>query len=219
LRRVAPSLEALPWQVVYVGGATTHLYLTDPAAPPPTATQDVDVVVDVHTRLVYETDLHEALRKIGAREDTSEDAPICRWLLSGIRVDIMAPDASVLGFSNRWYPAALAHSTLTDIGDGVSIRLVTAPYFLATKADAFNSRGREDFISSKDVEDFIAVVDGRLAIVDEVRASATDVRDFLRQTAVSWLASDAFGYAVEGYLQGDRSRVDIVLQKMARVAR
>jgi hypothetical protein len=209
----------LQWQVVYVGGATTHLYLTDPAAPPPTATQDVDIVVDVRTLVAYETDLRDALLKIGAREDTSEGAPICRWMLNGVRLDIMAPDPAVLGFSNRWYRAALEHSALTDIGDGVIIRHVTAPYFLATKAEAFHSRGREDFIASKDMEDFIAVTDGRVTIVDEVQMSATDVRDYLRQKAVSWLRSETFVYAVEGYLQGDKARVDVVLQKMGHMAR
>ena len=131
----------------------------------------------------------------------------------------MPPDPTVLGFSNRWYAAVLEHSATADLGGGVAIQHVTAPYFLATKAEAFQSRGRGDFLTSKDIEDFIAVLDGRPTVLDEVRAAASDVRQYLREVAAAWLALDGFVYAVEGYLQGDEPRVRVVLGRMAQLAR
>jgi hypothetical protein len=47
LEIVAPTLARLSKPVAYVGGATTWIYITDPAAPAPRATVDVDVIVNV----------------------------------------------------------------------------------------------------------------------------------------------------------------------------
>lgn len=49
LTEVAQALGALCEQVVFVGGATVPLFLTDPAAPTPRSTQDVDVIAEIAT--------------------------------------------------------------------------------------------------------------------------------------------------------------------------
>jgi hypothetical protein len=61
----------------------------------------VDVIVEVGSHAAYAT-LGERLRKLGFKEDTSEDAPVCRWLIEGVKVDVMPTSAAVLGFGNRW---------------------------------------------------------------------------------------------------------------------
>jgi hypothetical protein len=50
LELAAEALGPLPGEVVFLGGASVVLWITDPAAPPPRATMDVDVVVEVTTR-------------------------------------------------------------------------------------------------------------------------------------------------------------------------
>ena len=75
----------------------------------------------------------------------------------------------VLGFSNRWYRIARKESEERELPGGVRIRAVSAPLFLATKTEAFRSRGRGDFVASHDLEDIIAVVDGRPTLADEVK--------------------------------------------------
>ena len=57
--------------------------------------------------------------------------------------------------------AAATHPLLRDL----EIRVVTAPYFIATKIEAFRGRGRGDFLASHDLEDLIFVIDGRSSIV------------------------------------------------------
>jgi len=52
-------------------------------------------------------------------------------------------------------------------------------YFLATKLEAFDHRGGGDFLLSRDVEDVIAVLDGRPEIVDEVREVDAELRIYL----------------------------------------
>jgi hypothetical protein len=80
LRTVAERLGPLRDQVVFVGGAATGLLVTDPAAPTPRPTKDVDVIVEVASLAEYQTTLREQLLDLGFAEDTAEDAPLCRKL-------------------------------------------------------------------------------------------------------------------------------------------
>ena len=52
-------------------------------------------------------------------------------------LDLMPTQGEILGFSNRWYPLALDTAQLRGLPSGRSIRIVTAPVFLATKLRPF----------------------------------------------------------------------------------
>lgn len=56
--------------------------------------------------------LERQFAKRGFSRDVSEGAPICRWRLRDIEVDLMPTDEKILGFANRWYPVAAASSIL-----------------------------------------------------------------------------------------------------------
>ena len=73
LERAAKALGPLLDEVVFVGGATIVLWITDPAAPPPRPTLDVDLVVNVTTRLGYErfSERMRATRSQRGRESRS----------------------------------------------------------------------------------------------------------------------------------------------------
>jgi hypothetical protein len=103
---VAKRLGDLRDKVVFVGGCATGLFITDPAMPEVRATQDVDVIVEVASRMAYYR-LEEELRRKGFKQDLSENAPVCRWLVDVIKVDIMPTQEEILGFSNRWYLPAI----------------------------------------------------------------------------------------------------------------
>jgi predicted nucleotidyltransferase len=165
IHHVAMRLGDLVDSVVFLGGATMTLLISDTAAGDVRPTKDVDVIVEIATTAEYHR-LAEQLRGRGFNEDTSEGAPLCRWLIDNIIVDVMPTDEATLGFSNRWYREAFAHAVHTVV-EGVTIRVVTAPFFLATKLEAFRTRGREDFMASHDLEDIIALVDGRSELVEE----------------------------------------------------
>jgi hypothetical protein len=66
--------------MVFVGGCATGLLITDKAAPPIRITKDIDAIVQVMSRGDY-YQFSDRLRAQGFSEDTSEDAPICRWVL------------------------------------------------------------------------------------------------------------------------------------------
>jgi hypothetical protein len=67
LELAAAALSDLLAEVVFVGGATVELWITDPGAPPVRPTQDVDVSVEVTTRAA----LHEFEAKLRARGFTA----------------------------------------------------------------------------------------------------------------------------------------------------
>jgi predicted nucleotidyltransferase len=150
VRLLQPVLDEL----VFVGGCTTGLLITDPAASAIRPTKDVDVIVDVTSYAKYAA-LSERLLALGLKEDTSEGAPLCRWRHGDLIVDVMPIDEDVLGFSNRWYPSALETAQTHSVVDN-NIRIVTPVYFVATKLEAFHGRGADDVALSHDVEDIVA---------------------------------------------------------------
>jgi predicted nucleotidyltransferase len=134
--------------VVFVGGAVVGLLLTDEAAAEPRVTVDVDLVVNVTSRKDY-YEVEARLREAGF--DQPPEGPICRWVVRGIPVDVMPVEESVLGFSNRWYAELFESSQAYRLASGQEIRITSAPYLLATKIEAFKSRGADDFLMSSDI--------------------------------------------------------------------
>ena len=216
IRHVASRLGYLRDRVVFLGGAATALLITDSAAPDVRVTIDVDVIVEIASRGDYYR-LSESLRAAGFSEDTGEGAPVCRWLVDGIAVDVMPTNAEILGFSNQWYEEALQLATVRLITDDIAIRLVTAPYFLATKIDAFRSRGAGDFIASHDMEDIISLLDGRPEIVDEVRVAPDGVREFLSQSFSDFSSNRDFLDALPGHLMPDQASQQRIPVLMGRI--
>jgi hypothetical protein len=76
------ALGELVEQVVFVGGATIGLWISDPAAPSVRPTDDVDVVVEVATRGDY-YDFETKLRGAGFGED-QESGVICRGVTARV---------------------------------------------------------------------------------------------------------------------------------------
>ncbi|MBX9950171.1 MAG: hypothetical protein K2Y39_13470 [Candidatus Obscuribacterales bacterium] len=135
---VAHRLERLETEVVFTGGAIVGLLLTDIAAPDVRPTDDVAVIVGI-TRYFDYASLQEQLRKIGFKHDMN--GPNCRFILDGLKVGVMPSEGKVLGFTNRWYDFALASANVYLMPDGTSIKLISAPAFVATKLEAFHARG------------------------------------------------------------------------------
>lgn len=134
----------------------------------------------------------------------------------------MATEPSVLGFANRWYPLACRTAQSISLKADLPIRVVTSPLFVATKLEAFHGRGGGDLHESRDLEDVIAVVDGREELVAEAAASDPDVRAFLATELGALQAMPGFRSAVAGHLPPDavsQARVDVVLDRIAAICR
>lgn len=211
---VAVALGDLCDELVLVGGCAASLLIDTPTAPPPRVTYDVDLIAVVATLRNYHV-LEERFAGRGFKRDVSPDAPICRWRIGAIEVDLMPSDESVLGFSNRWYPEAVASAMRLSLPSGTAINLISAPAFLATKFEAFRTRGKADLLMSHDFEDIINVVEGRLSIVEEVGAGGTALRTYLAQQFADISTRESFMNVLPGLVAFD----DLYEQRLARVRR
>ena len=205
LERVAEQLgRALLEQLVFVGGAVAGVLITNPAMPEIRPTQDVDVICRVIARSDYH-ELGRQLRQRGFQEDSQPGAPLCRWCINDLILDLMPAQSEILGFSNRWYPLALETAQLQGLPSGRSIRVVTAPVFLATKLQAFHGRGKGDYLFSHDLEDLMAVVDGRASLLEECRLSPPELRNDLAAQFRDLLNTPAFLEALPAFLPPDQA--------------
>lgn len=221
LEVVAERLGAgLRDEMVFVGGAVAGLLITDPAMPAIRPTEDVDLLCQAVVLGDYHR-VEQALRARGFVQDMRPQAPICRWQVGSVVVDVMPPLEEVLGFANRWYPLALETAVAVALPSGRPIRLITAPVFLATKLEAFDGRGQGDFLFSHDLGDLLAVVDGRDALLEECRNSSQDLISYLAKRFQGLLAQPAFMDAMPGHLPGDaanQERLPALLEKLRSLA-
>jgi hypothetical protein len=215
---IAQQLNRLHCDFAFLGGAVLNVLITDKGAPKIRTTKDVDVVVGTFSRIAY-TALEEKLRELGFKNDVSPGAPICRWIFKDIILDVMPPAEKVLGWKTRWLHEALKHAKA--LSAEPSIKVVEAPYFLATKIEAFFSRGNNDYLGSHDLEDFVSVVNGRETIVQEIANSDKALRNFLAKQAAEWLENVQFLEALDGHLADEENlfvRKKIVIQRLKETA-
>jgi len=217
---VVDQLGELANEMVFLGGSATGILITDPAAPPVRVTKDVDAIVQVTSRTEYYR-LAEKLKAKGFREDTSEDAPICRWRYENVILDVMPTDARILGFGNDWYEEAMTKAQEVKLSSGKQIKMVSAPYFLITKLEAFKGRGKGDYFASHDMEDVIIIIDGRPEIVDEVRQSSPELRKTIGEWFQKLLGDDRFVDSIDGHLPDaavNQARKPLIRERLEALA-
>lgn len=214
LERTCEHLGDLLDEVVFVGGATVELWITDPAAPEFRLTDDVDDVVEVSTRRDYYR-LEERLRDLGFEND-QKSGVICRFKHpeSELLLDVMPTEASILGFKNRWQAESFSRAVEVSLPKGKRIRALPPPYLLATKLEAFDARHKLDFYGSRDWGDVISLVDGRRELMDEMREASESVRTYVADRLRDLSSHRDFDPGVEGALPSSpesRDRVDYVI--------
>ncbi|MDT8443606.1 MAG: hypothetical protein RQ722_04900 [Desulfuromonadales bacterium] len=216
---VARRLEPLLDRLIFLGGCTTALFITDEAAPDVRVTHDVDVIVEVLSRNEY-WQLEERLRELGCTQEIDEEVT-CRWKLDGITLDVMPTDESILGFSNRWYSDAINYAETVSLNEALAIRLVTPVHFIATKLEAFFGRGNDDYWGSHDLEDIVTVIDGRVGILAELSVIDAELKEYIAGTISGLIAAEGFREALSGHLPPDRAsqeRLPLLWQRLVAIA-
>ena len=205
-------------KTAFVGGCVVGLLLTDEYTKQQVrATDDVDLIVDVMNHAEY-YELSEKLRQRGFKE-SPQDEIHCRWRLRELIVDVMPIDEKILGFTNRWYKLAIESATPHTLPNGQIIRVVSPPYFVATKIAAFHGRGNGDFLESRDIEDIITIVDGREELADEIRQIGGELHHYIAQNFIDFLKKNDFDYAVESAVRCDNERATIVVDRFTLIAK
>lgn len=214
LQTVAEALGAdLRDRLVFVGGCTTALFITDEVTIEDVrATDDVDLIVDLAGYAEW-VELQDQLRRRGFME-AYDDTVICRMKLGSLKVDFMPDDPAILGFSNRWYAKCIDMAVKCQIKEGINIRRLTPELFIATKLEAYLGRGNGDLLDSRDIEDIILIMDGRQEIIEEVRRSDADIRQFIAEQFRFLLKDQDFDHLLHGNIRGPKGRVDIVRERI-----
>lgn len=219
LEFVAIKLGDIRKDVVFLGGGITGLFISDPAVPDIRYTFDVDCIVDVISLHQYHQ-LEKKLIQQGFKKSLAEEV-ICRWFYDSVILDIMPTDEKILGFGNRWYKQAIASSIIYSLNDKLQIRIVTAPYFLATKFEAFRTRGKMDLYASHDFEDIVSVLDGRLEIVPEIKDADITLKEYLINSLQGVMKHPSFKGAMPGhFVQYGRlanERIELFERKLASI--
>ncbi len=220
LEQAARKLGNLNDEVVYIGGCATALIINDLAALDVRATLDVDCIIDVVSLDEY----HQFERRLVEKgfKKSMEDDVICRFRCDGIILDVMPTDQKIFGFGNRWYKEALQHSVSHEMPPDLVIKSISAPYFLATKFEAFKTRGGNDLWSSHDYEDIISVISGRMNIVDEILATRPELRAHLRAEFIQLLQDNQFEPTLPGHVNDGAAtmqNVQIVKNRIDQIIR
>jgi hypothetical protein len=213
---MAQALGPLRERVVFVGGCATGLLMSQPALADIRPTEDVDAIVEVATLAGYHLVTQELVAR-GFRQTMENNTPPFRWFWQRMQLDLVPLDDKVMGFSNPWYRAGFEAAVRAEPEPGVWLRHLSAPYFLATKFEAFKDRGLGDVYLSHDLEDIITVVDGRAETGVELAGAPTDVRRYVANQVAALMEHPEFLNALPGIV-AHSTRTGTVLQRLQTIA-
>jgi hypothetical protein len=213
---MAQAMGPLCDQVVFVGGCATGLLLDDASLMDVRPTEDVDAIVEVASLAGYHR-LAEQLMQRGFKQTMADNTPPFRWFWNRMQLDLVPVDDKVLGFANPWYRVGYEEALQVQLADGLKVRHLSAPHFLATKFEAFKDRGQNDVYLSHDLEDIMTVVEGRSRLVHEVAGAHDSVRQHVGKAVAGLLKMPAFHNALPGLLSNPE-REQTVKMRLTRMA-
>lgn len=214
LKIAAKTLQPLKDDLVFLGGATISIYITEPIHVKIRETLDVDCVVEVGHRLEYE-DIARKLRSLGFSEDMDSHV-ICRFKKDSLVLDVMPTNPKILGFTNMWYKEGYQKAKTYQI-ENVTIKVFDLPYLIATKIEAFKGRGKDGFLYSHDIEDIISLFDGRPSIAEDLKKCDQNLLKYLKKEMENFLNNKNFVNSLDGHIS-DRLNIDgrkqIILERI-----
>lgn len=217
LMAMAQAMGPLCDRVVFVGGCATGLLVDDTNLMDVRPTEDVDAIVEVATLAGYHALVSELARR-GFRQTMADNTPPFRWYWNRLQLDLVPLDEKVLGFANRWYRVGYEAAITAQLADGLALRHLSAPHFLATKFEAFKDRGQNDVYFSHDLEDILTVVEGRAAVAQELASASLDVRQHVGDSVQTLLAIPAFRNALPGLIS-EPEREPMVVARLVQMTK
>lgn len=112
-------------------------------------------------------------------------------------VDFMPDDEAILSFANCWYRDALQAATDHALPSSALIRVVPPNYLFATKLEAYKFRARTGLLGSRDIEDILAVVDGRDNLHAELAKAESALQHYIAHAISALLAHRDVAFAVQ----------------------
>jgi hypothetical protein len=216
LAKVARALRQVPERFVFAGASVLPLFLDETFRGNLRQTDDTDVVVPV----IHYADwsrLRDALIQHGFRERADDRASrqILFWF-GDLAVDFIPARMVEFGTENRWLSIGYDLAEPHELENGEVILRLSVSCWLAAKIAAFERRGRQDVLMSRDLDDIVTLLIGSAGIVEDVRDSPLEIRSFVEGTFQEWssqpLVWDAMDSCVTGVL--DRQRLNEIRSRL-----
>jgi hypothetical protein len=125
-----------------------------------------------------------------------------------LTLDVLPLEEKVLGYTNIWYESALKGAHRITLPGGLAIKVITAPFFLGTKMEAFRGGARGTF--------------SRTTIWKTSSLCLTAGAPYLKKSRMLRLQEPRFLEVLPGYVLGDEAsqqRVPLILQRLTAIAR
>jgi predicted nucleotidyltransferase len=215
VEKVALALGELNDDVIYVGGAVVSLYVTDKGAEQPRPTKDIDISVQISSY----SQMDQFQTKLAAKKiyPAPAEKVMYRYSYEDVLIDFIPYEETPLGPTNRWLKPGFEKAYYIEIG-AAQVRILPVSLFLATKWEAFNSRG-DDPRMSHDFEDIIYVIDNNLDVVNDVIKAGVEVQKFLKIMAHEILSHSSRNEIIECHLNPftAEERRELVINKLEKI--
>lgn len=160
--------------------------------------------------------LEEKLRAIGFSNDI-ESGVVCRYKIQGIIVDIMPTNDPSIGFGNKWYPEGFNAAVEYVVDERCTVKILSAPYFIATKLEAFKGRGKNDGRTSTDFEDIIFVLETRKKVWEEINEAEKNLKAYLKSEFKNLLNHPNIDDWIDCHLdRGPNRNASIVIEELKK---
>lgn len=120
--------------------------------------------------------------------------------------------------SNRWFKLGFDQS-IPFVLDDITIRILSLPYFLATKMEALFDRGIKDLHMSHDLEDIVYLLNYTTDITEQVLGSDDGVKKYLQDRFLQMIGNDNILNVMPGslYYEQVEAWMEIILDRMQKV--
>jgi predicted nucleotidyltransferase len=215
-KKIANALGPLNEHVVYVGGAVVSLYINDASSEDVRPTGDIDITMEIASVGALEAIREDLIHK--GFYQSSEDHVICRFRFEDIKVDVMATKAVGWAPANPWFAPGYKQLITFDV-DGLTIKCLSLPYYLASKLTAFYDRGSKDPRTSKDFEDIVYLLNYTTNLVEQIQNANQEVRDYLIKSFADVLSDSVKQVAILGNLfyEDQEHRYQKIIKKLNQI--
>jgi len=173
------------------------LYIDDSGAEDIRPTKDIDLAFRIFTLNDLER-LREQLNRRGFWEAVDSQV-ICRFQYEDLWVDVRSVKPVGWAFGNRWFLLGFDHAINVRLDD-IEICILSLPFFLASKFDAFFERGIKDVYASTDLEDILYLIVHTSDFLDQVSLAPAEAKTYLAQFLHRILNKPEVLNAITGHL-------------------
>ncbi len=219
VKKVALEIKDLLDEVVFAGSSILEFLIDKELrlAIHLRRTEDVDLVVEISNISEFYK-IIEKLKEKGFKEDLLS-TNICRLKKDFLQIDVIPTKKEIVGFTNSWFQKGVKKAKVVSI-EGLELKILSPPYFLATKLEAFLHRGIEDPLTSKDLEDIIDLAMGSKNLLAEIKnENDEELNKFLSENIKTILKNVRVIDAIYGHFYDNTEIAKRIIEKLGKITK